>query len=80
MIIIDILNFNASFDNIQPGEGVKWGGQGPLFSSIFIFVIAIIFLIVMTLNALIRKTGRSFYWWMCLFIFLPLIAVLIVFD
>ena len=40
------LKFNADLDHIQPGKGVMWGGQGELFSIIFTFIIAIIFIVV----------------------------------
>jgi hypothetical protein len=76
MIITSSIEFNASFEHIKPAKGVQWGGQGELFGTIFTFIIAIIFIVVMIFNALLRKAGQSFYWWMCLFIVFPLFALM----
>jgi len=78
LTITFILSFNATFDHIK-SDDPAWGGQGVLFGNIFTFVIAIIFLIVTILNALFRKNGgRAFYWWMCLFIIIPLFIIIAV--
>ena len=71
MVIDYITKTNAAFENIKPGEGVKWGGQGELLGFIFTFLFSIVFIITMILNALLRKTKQGFYWWMCLLIAIP---------
>jgi len=55
--------------------GVSWG-EGVMFGEMYTFIIAIIFIVIIIFNALLRKTGQSFYWWLCLFIVIPLVILI----
>jgi len=74
MVITTQLRFEAAVGHIQHGDQIAWG-EGVMFGELYAFVIAIIFIIIMIINALFRKTGKSFYWWLCLFIVIPLIII-----
>ena len=71
------LRFQAAVNQLKRGEkmGVSWG-EAIMFGDIYTFIIAIIFNITMIFNALLRKTGQSFYWWLCLFTVIPLIILI----
>jgi len=71
------LRFQAAVNQLKHGErmGVSWG-EAIMFGDIYTFIIAIIFIITMIFNALLQKTGQSFYWWLCLFTVIPLIILI----
>jgi hypothetical protein len=74
MTIASTLRFEAALDRIQGGDKVAWG-EGVMYGDLFAFVIATVFVIIIIFNALFRETGQSFYWWLCLFIVIPLIIL-----
>ena len=76
LIIYSSLEFNAAFEHIKPGDDIAYGNQAQLFGIIYTSLIAVVFIAIMILNALFRKTARSFYLWMCLLIALPLFVLI----
>lgn len=75
--ITSSLRFQAAVSRLKHGErmGVSWG-EGVMFGEMYTFIIAIIFIVIIIFNALLRKTGQSFYWWLCLFIVIPLVILI----
>ena len=76
LTIYSSLEFNAAFEHIKPGDDIAYGNQGQLFGIIYTSLIALVFIAIMILNALFRKTARNFYYWMCLLIALPLFVLI----
>jgi len=74
MIICAALRFTAAKDHINHGNKIAWG-EGIMFGYIYNLILATLFIIIMLFNTLLRESGKSFYYWMCLFIMIPLIIV-----
>ena len=75
MTISSSLKFKAAVNHIEHGDKIAWG-EGVMYGYILTFIIAIIFFLIIALNASLRKTGQSFYWWLCLFIVIPLFILI----
>jgi len=74
-IISSELKYKAAFNNTKGGDRIGWG-ESVEYGIIFLTIIAIIFTIIIALNALVRETGKSFYWWLCLFIIIPVVIAI----
>jgi hypothetical protein len=66
-----VVHLYSQSKGLNHGERLMWG-EGIMYGYLFSFIIATAFIIIMLFNALLRETGKSFYFWMCLFIVMPL--------
>jgi len=77
--IVSAVRFRATVHHIEQGDKIAWG-EGIIYGDILTFLIGIIFLVVIILNAFFRKTGQAFYLWLCLLIVVSLISLIKVLD
>ncbi len=70
----NILWFHHNMKINPEGSGISNGGEVVGYGMFFIFLLAIIYGVIIFINALV-KTHTQFYWWFLLAILIPIIAL-----